>query len=64
MAIYQDKDHALRAEKVAAKARRIVNLPQVTEKLGRETILLKQCTLRESAFCVIEKPLRKSKKSG
>jgi hypothetical protein len=58
--VYQDKDHALAGERVAARARRIVKRPQMVEKTQDETILLQCCTLRESAYCVIEKPLRKT----
>jgi hypothetical protein len=57
---YQDKDHALMAERVAAEARRIDNPHQIVEKTQDKTILLKGCSLRESAYCVIEKPLRKN----
>ena len=60
MVVYQDKDHALAGEKVAAKARRIVSRHQTMEKAKGETILLHGCTLRESAYCVIERPLRKN----
>jgi len=58
--VYRDKDHALAGERVAAKARRIVKRPQMVEKTQDETTLLQCCTLRESAYCVIEKPLRKT----
>jgi hypothetical protein len=57
---YQDKDHALVAERVAAEARRIDNPHQIVEKTQNKTIRLKGCSLRESAYCVIEKPLRKT----
>jgi len=58
--LYQDKDHALVGERVAAKARRIVHLHQIVEKTQGKTILLQGCALRESAYCVIERPLRKN----
>jgi hypothetical protein len=58
--VYQEKDHALAGERVAAKARRIVKRPQMVEKTRDETMLVQCCTLRESAYCVIEKPLRKT----
>lgn len=57
---YQGKDHALAGERVAAKARRVVKRHQIIEKTQGKTILLQGCTLRESAYCVIEKPLRKN----
>jgi len=58
--VYQGKDHALAGERVAARARRIVKRLQMVEKTQDETIRLHCCTLRESAYCVIEKPLRKT----
>ena len=57
---YQDKGHALEGEKVAAQARRIVNRHQIIEKAEGETTILQGCALRESAYCVIERPLRKN----
>lgn len=55
MPVYMEVGHALRGDRIFAKARTIDTPQQVKEKEGK---LIKSTTLRKSAFCVIEKPMR------
>jgi hypothetical protein len=53
---------ALKAERIAAKARKIKK-PQVSAKEGTSSHKIQRTTLEGTAYCVIERPLRGVTKS-
>lgn len=60
MAILTNKGDALKAERVAASARKIIPRKEMIQT--QEKRLLYQFVLETTVYCVIEKPLRKVQK--
>jgi len=61
LTVHYDQGDALKGERIYAEARTIDKHRQIQEGRGSQTKVSLSTTLRRSAYCMIEKPLRANK---